>query len=320
MAKRFVICSPQKEYANLLAEHISERQDLSFQLFVCNDYEGLTGELKKKHIDILLIDGAIPPEKRNKIKAKQIYVLTRAGEKVCVREKEIYQFQSANAIISEILEGCIEQNEDAVFKQCKSGNKQLIGVYSPIHRIGKSEFTLALAHELDRRGKVLYVSLEEYSPLGQSLFHEKRNLADILYYMKQDDSYLGARVGTVVRKFHGIDVIAPIPVSPDLKEVLREDWEKLFLRLMKESMYEWVIVDFSESVQGLPEILNICNVIYQPTIKELPEQAKLNQYRQVLKQLGLESITAKTVEVAMEEELAKSIRTIIARINPEGLK
>ena len=313
MAKKFVICSPQEEYANLLAEHIAGREDLAFQLFVYTTYEALIKEQQKKQIDILLIDGSISMEKRNRIKTKQTYVLMSGEGKIDSKEKEVYQFQPANAIISEILEGCIERKENAVFKQYRKGDKQLIGVYSPIHRIGKSEFALILARELSSRKRVLYISLEEYSILGESLFYEKRNLADILYYMKQEDGYLGARVGTVIRKVQEVDTIAPIPVSQDLKEVAQADWEMLFPRLLKESMYETIIIDFSESVQGLFRLLSLCSTIYMPVKKDPAARAKLGQYQQAIRQLGYDSLAARTVEVPMDQDCETSVRNIISR-------
>jgi len=313
VARRFIICSPQEEYISLLADHIAERRDLAFELFICTTFESLLEEQQKKQIDILLIDGAISIQKRSKIKTRQTYVLTNGNQKISDQEKEVYQYQAANVIISEILEGCLERKDNTVFKPCRKGDKQLLAVYSPIHRIGKSEFAMTLARELGRHKQVLYVNLEEYSAMGEDLFYEKRNLSDLLYYMKQEEGYLGARVGTIVRKIREVDMIAPLPVSQDLKEVSPEDWEMLFHRLLKESMYETIVVDISESVQGLFRILNISDVIYMPTIQDPASRAKLGQYRQAVKQLGYETLSAKTVEVSMEQDCMNLVRGIMAK-------
>ena len=43
----------------------------------------------------------------------------------------------------------------------------MIGIYSPVHRIGKTKFALRLGQKMARQVPVLYLNLEGYSGVGE---------------------------------------------------------------------------------------------------------------------------------------------------------
>src|SRR5699024_5654064 len=63
----------------------------------------------------------------------------------------------------------------------------MIGIYSPVHRIGKTKFALRLGQKLARQIPVLYLNLEGYSG-GAHYFQEgaDKDLGDLLYFLKQE--------------------------------------------------------------------------------------------------------------------------------------
>ena len=75
--------------------------------------------------------------------------------------------------------------ERAVAKTLRKTRGSLIGVYSPIHRIGKTKYALELGKELAEKGPVLYLNLEEYAG-GEHYFskEQEQNLGDLLYYVR----------------------------------------------------------------------------------------------------------------------------------------
>lgn len=84
------------------------------------------------------------------------------------------------------------------------GEGQLIGVYSPVHRIGKTKFALELGRELSKEGPVLYLNLEEYSGTSHYFPEEtEHNLTDLLYYLRQDKAIIGLRISAMARAGRG---------------------------------------------------------------------------------------------------------------------
>lgn len=319
MGKKFVICSGQKEYADRLAEHIAERPELAFQICVCTTLEKALDIQQQKMIDILLIDCRFKSEQRNKIESKKKFILAkRKKNKIQSNEKEIFQYQPAGAIISRILEECAGEDAQGIFRSVYREGKELIAVYSPVHRIGKTEFAMTLARHLAKQKEVLYLNLEEYAAIGGDFEERQKNLADLIYYAKQESGSLGIRVSASVRKAQEIDVIAPIPVSKDLKEVQPEEWRTLLSGIMEESIYQTVIMDLSESVQGLFGLLDMCDTIYMPVIDEPAARAKIDRYTWSIRKTGMDRLQNKTIEVPMERNKERCVRQALEQSKQGG--
>ena len=66
---------------------------------------------------------------------------------------------------------------------------QIIGVYSPVGRCGKSSFAFTLGQVLAREEKVLYITLEEFSgPFGADRTVYTGGLSDLYYYTQREYS------------------------------------------------------------------------------------------------------------------------------------
>ena len=100
----------------------------------------------------------------------------------------------------------------------------------------------------------------------------------------------------------------PIPIVQDLKEVSEKEWEILLKELVENSMYEMVILDVGESVQGLFRILEKCNRIYMPILEDEISKNKLKQYDENLKQLNLEKIERTTTRFVILEPIEEYAR------------
>ena len=146
---------------------------------------------EQKPIQILLIGEEYSQEERLEIPAAERFVLVKAeGRYLADEEKELYKYQSVDQILTKVLELSVDK-ERAVAKTLRKTRGSLIGVYSPIHRIGKTKYALELGKELAEKGPVLYLNLEEYAG-GEHYFskEQEQNLGDLLYYSKQETGNL----------------------------------------------------------------------------------------------------------------------------------
>lgn len=311
--KNLVICDHEFRYANNLMENISERKDLAVKVYTCTTWDKVDSFSKKKKIHILLVDEQYPSEQRKKIEAGQTFVLTSG---VCKdledSEKAIYKYQCVDQILAEIFETYCEKTKEEIFQVVKKGQQKIIAVYSPIHRVGKTTFALALGKELAKREEVLYLNMEEYAGFGERFAREEsKNLGDILYYLKQENSNLGLRLGAMVKQQEGLDYIPPIPVCADLKEITPEEWKLLFQQIMEHSVYEVLILDLGESIQGLFQILYLCDRIYMPVLEDQVSEEKLLQYEENLSKLGMESLKEKTTRFVIPQDIESYVKNLV---------
>lgn len=306
--KNVVICDSEICYANALGENISERDDLAVKVYVCSNFTHVLELSKEKKIHIFIVDEKFTYTERTQIEANQIFVLAR-GKVTDLGSEEwaIGKYQCADEIIRQVFEFYVDRTKENVMRTMNKERAKLLAVYSPIHRLGKTSFALALGKECAKKKKVLYLNLEEYSGAYETL-DEELNLGDLLYYLKQGNGNLGIRLKSATKKLDLLDVIAPIPVVMDLKEVSGKEWETLIRQLLENSRYEMVILDMSESVQGLFQLLELCDRVYMPLLNDDISMRKIQQYQKNIEQLKLEKLQSITYQFLMPqnvEEFAK---------------
>jgi len=297
--RNLVICDREIRYADSLGENISMREDLAVKVYVCSNLENVLRLSDERKIHLFVVDEGYSYKERNQIEANQVFVLGRGrvtdlGDEEC----QVRKYQCADEIIREIFETYTDKTKENVMRISKKEKARLIAVYSPIHRLGKTTFATALGKECARKKRVLYLNLEEYAGKNEA---EGLNLGDILYYLKQGKCNLGIRLQAAVKKNEELDYLLPIPIARDLKEVSESDWELLLTEIVENSTYELVILDMSESVQGLYKILQRCDRIYMPVLEDEISQSKIKQYDDNLKQLNLDKLERKTSRFVMPE-------------------
>ena len=303
--KNVVICDREIRYANGLGENISEREDLAVKVYVCSSFEHVLELEQAKKIHIFIVDEEITYAQRTQIGANQVFVLTR-GKVADLGEEEwaIGKYQCADEIIRQVFEFYVDRTKENVMRCMNKERARLVAVYSPIHRVGKTTFALALGRECAKSKKVLYLNLEEYAGMEVSQ-DTNMNLGDLLYYLRQGNGNLGIRLQAAVKEDERLDVVPPIPVVLDLKEVTWEEWEALITQLLENSLYEMVVLDVGESVQGLFPLLELCDRVYMPVLDDEISRRKVKQYQDNVEQLKLEKLKRITYQFVMPQ-------------NPEG--
>lgn len=172
----------------------------------------------------------------------------------------------------------------------------IIGIYSPVHRIGKTRFALRLGKQLSQTTSVLYLNLEDYCGNLDS-FPEKngQTLEDLLYYMRQDNVNLGLKLSTMIGQIENLDYLAPIRHHQDLCSVRSNEWLELFDMLLEKSIYQVLILDLGDCIDGLYEILKHCSKVYTPYLEDPTARAKLAQYEEDLRSSGYNDVLKHTV-------------------------
>lgn len=312
----FVICDIQKEYSEALLRILSEKLPGEYQLHLFHDIHKLKDFAERSPVEILLMAEEYTSEERRKICAKKRYLLTEnridKGESELketsdpdLEEKNLFRYQSVDKIIQIIMQKEKKAEKKRRVKREKAGNqdrewKGIIAIYSPVHRIGKTKFTLRLGKQIAQTKSVLYLNLEDHSG-GEYYFPEKAalDMGDLLYYMKQKETNLGVRVSAMAGQLRGMDYLMPMEHSQDLKAVKGEEWILLLDMLLEKCIYDVILLDLGESVDGLYDILKKCVRIYMPYIEEGAALAKIEQYERNLKDAGYGEILSRTVRKRM---------------------
>lgn len=308
--KNLVVCDKDLRYAKGLGENISERGELDVRVQICTSLAQAREFLGNEKLHILLIDEAFSLSERQELCAEQTFVLTQARcEDLGEDEKEILKLQSAEQILNEVFGQYYEQTSTRFLKDKSRPKQRILTVYSPIHRIGKTSFALALGKELAKVERTLYLNLEEYPDVDERfLCAEGKNLGDLLYYMRQEEQDLGMRLSTIIKKVGEMDYVPPILNSIDLKEVPFSSWKQLLERILEEGVYETIVLDLSESIQGLLYLLKLSERIYMPVLEDRISERKLLQFERNLQAHHLTEILEKTKRFVAAEDMGACAR------------
>lgn len=303
--RNLVICDREIRYADILGENISMREDLAVKVYVCSNVEKVLELSEDVPIHLLVVDEGYSYEERKQIAASQVFVLGRGkvtdlGDEEC----QVGKYQCAEEIIREIFEAYIDKTKENVMRNKKKHVAKLVAVYSPIHRVGKTTFAIELGKECAKKRRVLYLNMEEYAAFEETA-PGGLNLGDLLYYIKQRNGNLGVRLQSAIKKIEELDVVSAIPISQDLKEIPQKEWEMLLEELLTNTIYEMVIMDVSESMQGLMHILESCDKVYMPVLEDEISLRKIQQYDKNIEQLNLEKLKRITHRFVMPEDVKR---------------
>lgn len=306
----FVVCDSEIVYAEKLSFILGKKID--FPVYVCSLAEQIEEIANELPIEILLLEEKFSGKVQENI-AKRVIYLTRERENVEEKQR-IYKYQSADNILSDLLNIYAGEEDRDILRQSRYKECSIIGVYSPVHRVGKTTFAIALGKELAKEERTLYLNLEEYSGWeDRMMMKSSRTIADLLYYTRQENSRISTKVSVMTEKIGQLEYIAPMKISEDLKAVTYEEWQELFDQLLHLRLYRKIIIDFGECVQGLRKLLEMCRRIYMPINRQRESVAKVTQFEKNADVLGYGEILDKIIQLEIAEDMEGYVKDLLKK-------
>jgi len=288
------VCDSEAAYAYQLADYFSHKKGFPFQVQLFTSPRTLEEYSRKQQVAVALIAERDYTEELKKLPIDHLIVLEE-GEKVIYGEiKTLYKYQSSERLTKELLDWI---SRKGILGRAVGEGKglKLIGIYSPLGKCLKTSFAFVLGQLLSKKHKVLYFNMESYSGLGKLLEKEfSTDMSELIYYLHNSKEKFAYRMGSVVEQAGGLDILPPFGCFLDFISVSKEEWIDLIHEIEKGSDYEYLILDLSDAVQGLFDILRLCDVVYTLSREDGFAMAKIKQYEEVLKKSNYEDIWKKT--------------------------
>lgn len=291
------VCDLEERYVGRFLEYLEETKEFPFETRVYTDIDTLKECCRNTEVDIILIsESAYSPQLKECVGSGRIIILNESGKAVDEELFHVDKFQAANNLLREVMCYYAEKNLEFQMGTSISINTKVIGIYSPVKRCLQTSFALTLGQMLGKKQKVLYFNLETYSGFGRLLETEfKMDLTDLLYYSKNAKEKILLRLESIVEHVNGLDIIPPVFSLMDLNRVTFEEWKELLEAVCQSGSYNYIILDLSDSIQGLFDILRMCERVYTITPNDGTAQAKICQYETLLKLAQYTDILDKTV-------------------------
>lgn len=290
-----VLYDREEEYARLFSEYLRRQKELPWKIHTYTRAEELmTGE-KNGEVAMLVVAESSYTEELNVLQPACLAVLNESGTLRFHQLPNINKYQEAEGVWKELLELYIEETGAQMPFLCTEYKTKFIGMYSPVHRCLQSSFAVTFGQLMAEKHPTLYLNFEHYTGITELLpERQNRDLADLLYFLSGDEGKFPLRMQTVIQKKGNLDYIPPMRNGQNLLAITLEEWRNLFRRIEELGKYEYVILDLSECIQGLLEVLQLCVRVFTLTREDYMSQCKLDQYEQLLSLCEKEEIKDKT--------------------------
>ena len=150
-----VICDEDEVYAARLAEYFNRKRELAFQVKICRSPKEIPGVMADSSKSILLLNEVFFTNDLVKEWQGEVLILSEMKRETDYGQcKSLFKYQTANKLLLPILEKCDEQNIGGVWRVRKSTKSKVIGLFSPVHRVGQTTFALEKARELSKEFNV----------------------------------------------------------------------------------------------------------------------------------------------------------------------
>lgn len=295
-----VLCDTEEEYAQLMTEFLKEHKDIPWKIHTYTDVEKLLKEEAKGKINMLVVAESAYSEELRRLQPERMVVLNESGVikwgKVC----NINKYQQAENVLRELLEVYVEIVGQQPPRLVKSHNAQLIGIYSPVRRCLQTSYALAMAQLLAQEHRTLYLNFEHYAGITELLPDmQTRDMADLLYFLTAKQGKFRLRMQTITMHKGKLDYIPPMRAGQNLLTVTGAEWLQLLQKIEELGEYEYIILDLSESMQGLFDILRLCVRVFTLTKEDRLAQSKMMQYEQLLQLYDYKDVLEKTRKCAL---------------------
>lgn len=292
--KIMALCDTEDEYAQLMTEFLKKNKELPWKIHTYTSVQELVKE-EKEDLELLVVSESAYCEEVQGLEAPRTVVLSESG--VMKWENVVYvdKYQQAEDVLKELIQVYMEIADTRLPKLKKSGNITFIGNYSPVRRAMQTSFALTMGQILAKEHATLYLNFEHYTGIAELRPDiQTPDMADLLYFLKADREKFRLRLRSICKRMGNLDYIPSMKSGQNLLSIPAADWLELLQRIEEMGEYEYVILDLSESMQGLFDILRMCKVVFTLTKEDRIARSKLLQYEQLLSLYEYEDVLEKT--------------------------
>ncbi|MBO4679525.1 MAG: hypothetical protein J5626_07625 [Lachnospiraceae bacterium] len=287
---KLAICGNEKEYVKRLSESFRSILKNEMEILLFTDSGAFSEYLKENRVKICLALEDFKIGEKDGI-GNLLWLSDEEGS------DKVYKYMSCEKIYSEVMARCAERQE-CIKTSVSASEKEVIGIYTPVKRSFQTTFSITLGQILSKKKKVLYLNFECFSGFDSLLGKiGTMDLMDLLYFSECEDSNFSYRVDSLKERIGNLDYISPVNAFFKFSQVTKAQWERLIDTILKKTDYEVLILDLSENVNGLLDILKKCSLVYTITDTDRVATAKVAQYENLLRESSYREILTKTENI-----------------------
>ena len=325
MRRYAVILHPNAELGKRLAAFWSQQKSLGLPVRAFSECSQYAHFRTGAAVEILLFSEHFAEEMQGLIGNSFALLLSEdgfVGEQALntISVPTLFLYRPADALARSIMALYAKARGDALLSVSR-GECEILGIYSPVHRCGKTTLSLSLGLARAARGNTLLLSLEEYAGVyGQIAPDGAESLSELLL-AHCTGRYRWSELQSRLSSFGALKLLPPVRSAEDLSLLPPEEFASLIQRIADESAYRNVILDFGSFGRRALELLEICDRVFMPVLGDPLSALKLASFREYLQKSGREKLLEKveTLELPNEREKAQDYACALLPAYESGL-
>lgn len=288
------VCDTEAEYTRRFCNYVSKKTEYPFEVAAFTSREKLRQFCGEEDVDILLISESAYDLSLREVTKGEIVILSNEEGKE-QKEQSVYKYQSCETVLKEVMGFYTGKNPESTANRVRNGNLQIIGLFTPVHRCLQTTFAMTLGEVLAKQYKVLYLNFESFSGLERRLNREfMADMSDLIYYISNAREALFYKLKSITETVQRMDYIPPAFSYMDINRVTLQQWILLFQELERLTSYDYLILDLSDNIQGLFDILRMCRKVFTMVREDDMARWKLYQYEKLLERTDYQDVWKKT--------------------------
>jgi len=282
------LCDRDIRYIEGLSERLEADQKVHIRTMLFSEMSEVDSYLKKNNLMIIFSNDTEDCERDER--GEYFYRGIRCIPLTEYREEEgIFKYQKVARVCKEIMKRLRPEVSDVrKVNAC-------YGVYSPLGRCGKTSLAKALAGSDEIRGG-LYIGMEDFS--GDD--PEQQN-PDFLYKVKQRLPEVTEEIVSRALVLDGTGLFDISGIFLDSRDVRRADVEWLRDQIFASGRYTTVVFDIGSAAIEDFEVLEAFDRIFLPILDDEISGKKLARFEDVLRSMGLSSVTGNITPAKVPE-------------------
>ncbi len=291
----FVLFDIEEEYAVRMSDYIRNYPGLPWRVRTYSDIEELMRFEEGNRITLLVVSENSFSEDIEKLQFEKMVILNESGFRPKDTVDLIDKYQAADSVVQILLQAYIEIAGEQPGR-ISVGNKTIfIGIYSPVKRCLQTTFALTMSGLLAHKKRTLYLNFESYCGMAEILSRDgEQDLSDLVYFLNVDNEKFKLHLQTMTKQFSEFEYVPPMRYGQNLLSVSDLEWMNLLRKISETELFDYVIMDLTDSLQGLPEILRICSRVFTIMKDDQYARIKMSQYEAMMVKYEYKDVIEKT--------------------------
>lgn len=299
--RHIAVCDHEILYACHLIEYLVQHEHVLTELRAYSSLDSLLEDGRSAETALLIISEAEYRAEEVDGRFEKVLILEETGQMDREKHAGISKYCPMELVVGRIRELCPEIEEaGSLFRSALQ--TRVIGAYTPISRCLQTTFCLALGQLLGRSERTLYLNLEPCSGIGEITGTSAcDDLRELIYYADCAGGKAAGKIASMTKKIGTLELLPVVSSPAELQSVSAEQWLGLMDVIVKETEYEELIIDFSDSAEGLFRLLEQCDLIFTIRRTDAISRAKQKQYDEAVMRMETEDIFRRSVPLTLPE-------------------